>query len=149
LSDVFGCLVEQDRRDGNWTVGEDVAAMPLRDLAYPTRTQNPAHMKDFVHLPLTPENDMGGVHLNSTIPSHAAYLVAVGGKFPVAVGTVKGIGKAKLREIWWRAATTYLGPRARFADFAEATRAAAEDLYGGGAEVDAVEAAWHAVGVVR
>jgi Zn-dependent metalloprotease len=149
LSDVFACLVELDRNDGNWTIGEDVAAMPLRDLEEPARTHNPAHMSQFVRLPLTPAGDMGGVHVNSTIPSHAAYLVAYGGAFPLGGGTVKGLGDAKMRDIWWRAVTTYLGPRARFADFAEATRAAAEDLYGDGAEVRTVETAWRAVGVVK
>ena len=54
--------------------------------------------QNYVHLPLTPDFDMGGVHVNSTIPSHAAYLVAIG-------GVVHGIGVAKMRDIWWRAAT--------------------------------------------
>jgi thermolysin len=150
LSDVFGVLVERDReRDrANWTVGERVASRPLRDLSDPARTGQPAHMKDYVRLRPVPEEDMGGVHTNSTIPSHAAYLLAVGGEGPLHDVTVRGIGEAALRDIWWRAATVYLGPRARFADFAEATVVAAEDLHGAGSsEVEAVRAAWRAVGV--
>jgi Zn-dependent metalloprotease len=140
LSDVFGCLVELERGDGNWTIGEAVARPALRDLEHPERMKDPAHMRDYVNLPNTPDYDMGGVHVNSTIPSHAAYLVAIGGAVP-------GIGVAKMRDIWWRAATMYLTPRSRFADLAEATRAAAQDLFGDGLEVDTVEAAWRAVGV--
>jgi Zn-dependent metalloprotease len=149
LSDVFACLVEMDRNDGNWTIGEDVAARPLRDLADPAKTGNPAHMSRYVHLPITPDNDMGGVHMNSTIPSHAAFLVSDGGPFPMGGGVVTAIGDAKMQAIWWRAASVYLGPRARFADFAAATRAAAEDLYGDGPEVATVDTAWRAVGVIR
>jgi bacillolysin len=130
ISDVFGTFVELRAGHGNWTIGEAVAPEPLRDLA------RPAHMSEYVHLPLDPEHDMGGVHTNSVIPSHAAYLVA------------QRLGVTKTRAIWYRAATVYLSPRAGFADFARATHAAAEDLYGASsAAVAGVDAAWQAVGV--
>ncbi len=136
LSDVFACFVERRAGDGDWTIGEDVVSPPLRDLARPWRTGLPAHMREYVYLPPTPEADMGGVHINSTIPSHAAYLVA------------DRIGLAKTRRIWYRAASVYLTPYAEFAEFAAATRAAAEDLYGGDSDAaGAVDATWRAVGV--
>jgi Zn-dependent metalloprotease len=51
--------------------------------------------------------------------------------------------------IWYRALTLYVGRRARFVDFAEATLAAAADLYGeAGAERETVARAWQAVGVL-
>jgi len=148
LSDVFGTFVELRAGAGNWTIGEAVAPTPLRDLARPSRSGLPCHMSQYVHLPADPEHDMGGVHTNSTIPSHAAYLLAVGGSNEVSGRHVGAIGIPRTRAIWYRAATVYLSPRATFADFASATHAAAEDLYGpGSAAVAAVDATWHAVGV--
>jgi Zn-dependent metalloprotease len=148
LSDVFATFVELDVAAGNWTVGEGVTTPAIRDLARPERTGSPEHMSQYVQLPNDARHDMGGVHVNSTIPSHAAYLLAMGGVSAVSGLRVPAIGVVATRRIWWRAATRYLGARARFADFAEATRAAAEDLFGKrAAEVKAVEAAWTAVGV--
>lgn len=146
FSDVFACWVELQHQTGNWTIGEQLGLDPMRSLTDPHRTGHPAHMSEYRYLPLTPEYDMGGVHVNSTIPSHAAYLVAVGGA-PLGRLFVPGIGIEKMRAIWWHAMRTYVGPRSDFADFAEATRAAAEDLFGDGDEAIAVETAWHAVGV--
>jgi bacillolysin len=148
LSDVFGTFVELHAGSGNWTIGESVTHTPLRDLARPTRSGLPCHMSQYVHLPSDPMHDMGGVHTNSTIPSHAAYLVAVGGTNEVSHAHVSGIGVTKTRAIWYRAATTYLSSHASFADFAAATHSAAQDLYGAGSTaVTSVDAAWHAVGV--
>jgi bacillolysin len=131
LSDVFAVFVERHGGSRDWTIGEALGD-PFRDLS------RPAHMRDFVDLPYTPEEDMGGVHANSVIPSHAAYLVA------------KAIGPRPTALIWSRAVRLYTGPAARFADFAEATRAAAVDLHGArSSQVDAVDQAWDAVGVTE
>ncbi len=72
LSDIFGCLIE-----GNWQMGEAVyhpagRSRPLRDLANPHASDNPASMSEYVQTTA----DNGGVHLNSTIVSHAAYLMS-------------------------------------------------------------------------
>ena len=79
--------------------------------------------------------DNGGVHVNSTIVSHAAYLMAR--KLPLAT----------VQKIWYRALTRYLHASADFSDAADATLAAARDL-GTGTET-AVRAAWVAVGVIE
>jgi bacillolysin len=148
LSDVFGTLVEMYAGEGDWLMGSDVAEPAIRDLSRPWRLEDPSHMSEYRRLPVNPDHDMGGVHVNSTIPSYAAYLVAVGGTHPKSGISVMGIGVTKMGAIWWRAATLYLGPRAHFAEMAAATRAAAADLYGTNSEeVRAVEAAWQAVGV--
>jgi thermolysin len=148
LSDVFGTFVELDHGGDNWTIGETIANPPLRDLAHPSRSNSPAHMSQYVQLPADPQHDMGGVHINSTIASQAAYLVAEGGSNEVSGLSVTGIGVTRTRQIWYRAATTHLGAHARFADFAEATHTAAEDLFGKRSqEVKSVDQAWRAVGV--
>ncbi|MEM6337918.1 MAG: M4 family metallopeptidase, partial [Bacteroidota bacterium] len=79
-ADVFGVMV--DRED--FAVGEDVArnARALRDIANPGApdliAQQPRTMSEFFFVdpstPPTPENDNGGVHINSGITNHAAYL---------------------------------------------------------------------------
>lgn len=142
ISDIFGCLVEQRARDrSDWQLGETVyhpggRAQPLRDLAMPHRTMNPATMQEYVDT----VDDNGGIHLNSTIVSHAAYLMSEG-----AVRGVRGLGADKVERIWYRALTRYLTSQATFADAADATVAAASDL--GGGQETAVRAAWSAVGV--
>jgi Zn-dependent metalloprotease len=148
IADVFGCLVERTRTGGNWQLGESLSSEPLRDLSDPRRAHLPANMGEYLDLPFDPDNDMGGVHLNSAIPSYAAYLVATGSDSAEGSGAALGLGDTKLRNIWWRATTIYTGPRAGFSDFAGATVAAAEDLYGrDSTEEAAVVRAWQAVGV--
>ncbi len=50
----------------------------------PSKGNQPAHMKDFKNLPNDKDNDWGGVHTNSGIINHAAYLIAVGMENPVS-----------------------------------------------------------------
>ncbi|HWE31054.1 MAG TPA: M4 family metallopeptidase, partial [Polyangia bacterium] len=131
ISDIFGCFVE-----GNWQIGESVYhpsghAQALRDLADPHASQNPSAMSEYVQT----TSDNGGIHVNSTIASHAAYLMA--GTLPLAT----------VEQIWYRALTRYLHTSADFADVADATTIAARDL-GGDAE-NAVHAAWVTVGVIE
>lgn len=148
LSDVFAVFVELYAGGGDWTIGEAIADPPLRDLEDPSRVGLPSHMDEYVDWPLDPEHDMGGVHVNSSIPSHAAWLLAKGGTHRLSRVKVTGIGVAKTRRIWYRAASLYLGPWAGFEDFAAATITAAEDLYGAdSAAARSVASAWRAVGV--
>jgi Zn-dependent metalloprotease len=127
LADVFGCLV-----DGNWQLGETIfrrrhGPAAIRDLADPHASGHPAHVSERVDT----TEDNGGIHVNSTIASHAAYLM----KAKVDIGAV-----------WYRALTRYLTSRAGFADAADATRVAASDL---GSDEQAVRDAWVAVGVTN
>jgi bacillolysin len=131
LSDIFGCFVE-----GNWKMGEAIYhpsghAQALRDVANPHASNNPASMSEYAQT----SDDNGGVHLNSTIVSHAAYLMTK--KLPLAT----------VEKIWYRALTRYLHSSADFADAADATTAAARDL-GTGVE-SAVRAAWVTTGVIE
>jgi thermolysin len=150
LSDVFGSLVEIDAGDGDWRIGGAIADPPLRDLAQPWRTGAPSHMREYLHLPLTPDGDMGGVHLNSTIPSHAAVLIADGGVHAISHIKVAAVGRDAMRNVWWRAVTVYLTPRATFSEFARATIVSAEDLFGADdPQTASVRQAWRAVGVTQ
>ncbi|ACO83810.1 M4 family metallopeptidase [Clostridium botulinum] len=74
FSDIMGVAVEGK----NFVLGEDcwVAGGVMRDMEDPSRGGQPAHMKDYKYKPMNDDN--GGVHTNSGIINHAAYLVADG-----------------------------------------------------------------------
>lgn len=147
-ADVFAVMIDRD----DWLIGEDVVKSPpypvnhLRSLADPTlggrynardplrSVGQPATMNEYANLPNTRRTDNGGVHVNSGIPNHAAYLLA------------QQIGREKVERIYYRTLTQYLTPSSTFADAAAATARAAADLYGQ-TEVAAVRDAFAAVGI--
>ena len=93
-SDVFAAMVDND--GGEWQIGEDswtpgTPGDALRNMADPAAEGQPAHMNDFVNTGY----DNGGVHTNSGIPNHAAYLAATDPGF--------GIGRADLQQIYYGA----------------------------------------------
>ena len=137
FADVFGAMVDRD----DWLIGEDIvgesfAAGALRDMADPTRGRQPAHMSDFAELSI--DQDNGGVHVNSGIPNRACFLIA------------EAIGREKTEQIYYRIMVArYLNSQANFVDMRLAAMRSAGDLFGNpSAEVDAVEAAFDAVGIV-
>ena len=74
-SDVFAAMVDQDgdewlMSEDSWTPGTPGDA--LRNMADPAAEGQPAHLNDYVNT----WYDGGGVHTNSGIPNHAAYLAA-------------------------------------------------------------------------
>lgn len=155
FSDVFGSLVKQrslgqtaDQAD--WLIGEGIMGpqlpgVALRSLKAPGTAfkydDQPAHMDHYVQLPDDgdPNHDNGGVHINSGIPNHAFFLVAT------ALG---GNAWEKAGKIWYTTLTTRLSENSDFQAAADATAAVSGDLFGtGGAEEQAVRAAWQQVGI--
>jgi hypothetical protein len=151
ISDVFGSCVKQrhlgqDAVQADWLIGEGIflpgingtalRSMKAPGTAYddPTLGKDPqvGSMADYVET----SDDDGGVHLNSGIPNRAFYLAATG----IGGTSWEGAGR-----IWYAALTSGLPASTGFAQFAEATVAAAVDA-GTGAEV--VRAAWAEVGVL-
>ncbi len=145
LADFFGCMVDRN----NWKIGEDIvvaAAFPsgaLRDLENPHnggKSRNdlgwqPATMSEYLNL--TPDDDNGGVHVNSGIPNHAGYLVA------------NAIGREKAEKIYYHLLDAhYLNSTSQFIDMRLAAIRSATDLYGETSpEVTAVKSAFDAVGL--
>ena len=144
FADVFGAMV--DRED--WQIGEDVTSSnffttgALRDMSDPNNGGSsgdngwqPAHMDEFVELDI--ETDNGGVHVNSGIPNRACFLIA------------EAIGRDKTEQIYYRILDArYLNSKANFVDMRLAARRAAAELFGDpSAELDAVAAAFDAVGI--
>lgn len=144
FADVFGALVDED----DWEMGEDIMAPAakadgvtrLRSLSDPNSVVisnaeraaygsgvYPAHMDEFYHMPTTV--DGGGVHVNSSITNHAAYLIG------------QEIGKQELGQIYYRALSVYLTPNSNFSDARKAIIQSAVDIFGAGSKQEAAAAA--------
>lgn len=154
FADVFGSLVKQralgqTAAEADWLVGaglftEAVRGRALRSLKEPGtayddpvlgRDPQPAHMRDYVET----DEDNGGVHVNSGIPNKAFYEVAV---------RLGGFAWERAGRIWYHALTERLSRRATFQEAADATLAAAVELYGlRSPEAQAVREGWAAVGI--
>lgn len=157
MSDVFGSLVKQwskhetaDKAD--WLIGADIftpgtEADALRSLKAPGtaydnddmgKDPQPAHMRDYMQLADTEDEDNGGVHINSGIPNHAFYLTATG---------VGGNAWDEPGHVWYEALKAS-SPTTNFQGFADNTYMKAVQLYGGGSQVQkSVLDAWRQVGI--
>jgi Zn-dependent metalloprotease len=154
FSDVFGTLVKQhflnqDVNSADWLIGAGLLApgvngVALRSMKAPGtayddpnlgKDPQPATMSSYVQT----WQDNGGVHINSGIPNHAFYLAAMG---------IGGFAWEKAGKIWYVALTQYMRPDTNFAGCANATLAAAGNLFGAGSmEYNSVQSAWTQVGV--
>jgi hypothetical protein len=156
MSDVFAAMarqrsLSQSAEDADWLIGADifapgVRARALRSLTEPGTAYNDPRlgrdpqvgsMAEFVET----EEDSGGVHVNSGIPSRAFALAAL------AIG---GSSWEQAGQCWYDALTsTEVTPSTDFASFARATVGSARQLYPADPRVaEAVDAAWKTVGVL-
>lgn len=128
FSDIFGTAV-QARTNGavDWVIGDQTGDIRLfRDMENPSRLMSPLgvpypmRMSQFVFT----NDDNGGVHVNSSIPNHAFYLLAAG--LPNAIG----LNDSEL--IFFRAFTVHLQQRSQFIDARLASIRAAEEIFGVG-----------------
>ena len=117
------------------TYGEDRNGGAIRNYEYPERFGQPMTVDDYRATPNDRFGDWGGVHTNSGIPNHAYFEVVV------------RVGRDKAQQILWRAMTEHLQPDSDFEDFRDAMLDSAEELYGNDTEVDAIDAAFAAVGL--
>jgi thermolysin metallopeptidase-like protein len=157
ISDVFGSMVKQWTRgqtvdQADWLIGADIFTSTfkgrgLRDMANPGtayddpvigKDPQPAHMRDYVNL--DPNDDFGGVHVNSGIPNKAFCLAAkaIGGRSWEVTG-----------KIWYVMLTERLTSNADFEKCARETISVARDLYTTDASIAGhVAQAWVDVGVL-
>jgi len=128
-ADIGGSSIEffSDPASANWLMGNpDDVGKPFRNMRDPNSipitdgVPHPSRMSQFI---VTDQNN-GGVHMNSTIPSHAFYLVAEG--LPNAVGL------ADAQVIFFDALFTKLQPSSKFVDMRLACVASARQIYGDG-----------------
>jgi Zn-dependent metalloprotease len=139
FADVMAVMVDRD----DWLIGEEIVGPDVfpqgyaRSLENPAGGNQPAHMKAYVNGP----GDYGGVHINSGIPNHAAYLLA----------TAKS--REVVEKIWYRTLYKHhVGSQASFVDMAEGTLTACDELVAAKALTNsdcvATAQAWVGVGVL-
>gem|GEM_PF-918020 len=156
LGDVFAVLAVQWNKNqtvenADWLIGKgllasSVSGRGLRDLREPGTAYNdpvlgkdpqPMHFKD----KYTDDRDLGGVHINSGIPSRAFYLVA---------SELGGHAWEKAGKIWYESAMQIQekNPIPTFLEFAQETYKVAGSKYGQGSrEQLAVRDGWESVGI--
>jgi Zn-dependent metalloprotease len=152
-SDVFGSLVKQrskktEAKRADWLIGEglltkDVKGKALRSMKEPGtayddpvlgKDMQPGHMDNYLVI----LQDKGGVHINSGIPNHAFYLLAVelGGKAWEKAGLI------------WYKALLMMQPDTDFVGAAHTTKLVARMVFGAGSiEEKAVIDSWGKVGI--
>ena len=149
----MGTLVEhwrknQSAKESNWLIGDEimgpgVTAKSIRTMKAEKAYENdpilgtdpqPKHIKD----KYTGPADNGGVHINSGIPNHAFYRMAI---------ELGGYAWEKAGSIWYKTLRN-LNRFSNFQEAAEMTYQVAGADYGSGSkEQKAVKAAWAAVGI--
>jgi Zn-dependent metalloprotease len=154
ISDVFGLMVKQyslhqtaDQAD--WLIGQglftsNVNGVALRSMKAPGTAYNdpvlgkdpqPAHMRDYVQT----ESDNGGIHINSGIPNHAFYLIAM---------ELGGHAWEKAGRIWYFTLINKLSKSSNLQDFANSTHQTAGELFGvDSMEQQVVKKGWAEVGI--
>jgi Zn-dependent metalloprotease len=157
MADLFAVFVEHAAESeasasapaaDRWRMGEHATldGKGVRNLADPGASGHPAHMADYVQ---TRQNN-GGVHINSTIFSHGAYLLTEGGEHAASgVRVSQGIGFERAAQLFYRANALHFVSGTDFRGAAEATRVAAGELGFSAAEREAIECAWQAVGILQ
>lgn len=155
MSDVFGSLIKQfvksqtvDQAD--WLIGEGLLAagingVALRSMKDPGsafddpllgKDPQPKHMDDFVRT----WRDNGGVHINSSLPSHAFFQVAT---------RIGGYAWEKAGRIWYDALRdSRVRPNTGFLRFARISYDVAGRLFGlNSGEQQAVGDGWSVIGI--
>ena len=107
-SDIFGEALEHERTgSSDWLMGENIHLDgfdgPIRNAVNPNSLNDPARFYDSRFY--CGYGDGGGVHWNSPVVTHAAYLLATGGSFNGC--SVSGIGRSKMESIFYRALASY------------------------------------------
>jgi bacillolysin len=155
FSDIMGTSVEfffQPLGSGtlhaDYLMGEDVVRPGgIRSLENPAVNGDPDHYSKRY----TGTEDNGGVHTNSTIPSHVFYLAIEGGTNRTSGLSVQGVGGAnreQIEKVFYRAFTQLMPANSTFAVARATTIQAARDLYGVNSAAErAVTEGWTAVGV--
>lgn len=152
FADAMGVLISQWRarqtvKRAAWTIGAEIMGPGTTAKCLRTFKDEPAYQGDPIlgddpqpkHLKdkYTGSDDNGGVHINSGIPNHAFYLVAM---------EIGGRAWEKTGQIWYKTQRA-LNQTSDFAQMVSETEASALTLYGSGSiEQKAVVRAWKAVG---
>ena len=122
-SDIFGVIIANYpnpvARKWDWEIGKGLApsGAPFRDMKDPGRFGQPAHMRAYKRRPLS--NDCGGVHLNSGIHNHAAYMIL----------TAPAVNPTEVAAVFYLALAHRLSRTSNFLDSRRAVIASARTLF--------------------
>lgn len=121
FSDIFAELYVLDQLGTtDWKMGSEINLPelqgPLRDLTNPETLNNPGRFyseKFFCTTPPPiPQNDFGGVHINSTVIGHAGYLMVNGGNYNGC--TISAVSKTKVKQVLFKALDSYFTSSVNF-----------------------------------
>ncbi len=142
LADIMGTLIENDSGADRWLVGEDSELGAIRNLADPTSisTSLGPHRATYATRYQGTLDD-GGEHVNSTIFSHAAYLM-------MTDPATAGISNDTWAEVFYRALFR-LSAGSVFSDGRAAVQSAAQSVGLTAAQQAAIGKAFDAVGIVE
>lgn len=130
ISDIFGESIEEAvKGKSDWLAGSDVNAPdlkgPLRSLSNPSEYREPD--RHYSSLFYCGTDDHGGVHVNSTVLSHAFYLLINGGTFNGC--TVEALNRTKVENVLYRAVKNYFTSSTDFNESYDFLNEACADLY--------------------
>lgn len=147
-SDIFGTGVEFSAANpadsGDYYIGEKIVPSPpgfLRRMDNP-KADAPLYTQGRHSFNCNaPRIGRADVHFSSGVPNHFFYLLAEGSGSKSIGGlhhtsttcngtTIRGIGRGKALQIWYRALTVYMTEGTNFQEARDATIRAARDLYG-------------------
>ncbi|MDR6920116.1 MULTISPECIES: M4 family metallopeptidase [Chryseobacterium] len=167
IADMLGTAIEfYSGSNPNWTIGEGITVASIfnpspspymRSMSDPNNV-NPTPQPDTyngTHWASTanpdPNNDNGGVHINSGVGNYWFYLLSQGGSGTNDIGNaynVTGITIEKAEKIIYRALHQYMTPNTTYLDAYNATKQAVTDLYGASSnEQQQNVKAWYGVGI--
>lgn len=149
FSDIMGATIEMEKEEEeDWEIGEDLPVGAIRSLSEPSKHSEPVgeegasvsfpeSLSEWVETCL----DNFGIHINSTITSHAFYLAAT--------ELSESLNPREVGEIFYYGWTEYLtAPSPTLEDARAATLAAAKAMWGEEFEVEkTIKAAFNAVGL--
>ncbi|TAN32721.1 hypothetical protein EPN28_04365 [Patescibacteria group bacterium] len=124
-ADIFGQALENAvTGSSSWRIGPTGGNL-WRNIVNPASLNDPDRF--YSNNFYCGDNDEGGVHNNSNVISHAAYLLATGGSFNGC--SIDSIGQNRMERIFYRALTVYLTASSDFNDLYDALDNACGDLY--------------------
>lgn len=134
-ADIFACFIE-----GDWKIGEDITKKKsIRDIAIPFNTSNPSKVEGaFYQDYKTNTSDYGGIHKNSTIISHIAYVLYTNG--------IKG---KSLANLWYRSLCLGYGKDADFYDVRVNILAAANAMGFSNSQIEIIKKAFDDANITK
>lgn len=146
-ADIFGCFIESNWKNKNdWKMGESVTkGKCIRNIANPEEMGNPSKIggKYYINYKTndwknSKSNDRCGVHRNSTIISHAAYLMSK-----------KGISESTLEKLWYKSLAIGYSRYSDFYDVRKNVLTAAKYLNLGNDVINKIKQAFNEVGITK